>query len=402
MSDNAQNTFRLAPPAPSGINAASAEGILKDATILVVEDDVHLMDGIREILELEGYKVVTAVSGFDGLERLGALRMVPDLIVSDIMMPKMDGYQFFQAVRDESKWLAIPFIFLTAKGEKSDIRLGKKMGADDYVTKPFSAEDLLVAVSSKLARQEQIKSAFSAQISEMKKRILTILNHEFRTPLTYVIAYADMLSRDADELSLVELKEFLKGVNTGADRLRRLISNFIFLVELETGEVDLTYSWRKRTITDYASIIQLAMKNDQVMIDSSRVRVKIAPDAPPIIGDEEYLAGALARMIDNAGKFSKEGGDIIIEIGTDAEDRPMIAVTDRGRGIPREEIDQIFDSFYQINRQQYEDQGAGSGLAIVRGVAGVHNAEITVRSVEGEGSTFGLHFPIVESNGSNP
>jgi signal transduction histidine kinase len=397
MTDSTQYIFRLAPPPIEEDHLAKKERTSRDATILVVEDDIHLMDGIREILELDSYKVVTAVSGYDGLERLRAMRMNPDLIVSDIMMPKMDGYQFFQAVRDEPKWVAIPFIFLTAKGEKSDIRLGKKMGADDYVTKPFGAEDLLVAVSSKLARQEQIRTAFSAQISDMKKRILTILNHEFRTPLTYVIAYADMLSRDADELSLVELKEFLTGVNTGADRLRRLISNFIFLVELETGEVDLTYAWRKRALSDYNALVKAALRNEQVVIDATRVRTRIDPSTPNITGDEEYLAGALARMIDNAEKFSEKGDEILIEIGNDTDGRVTIAVTDKGRGIPRDELDQIFDSFYQINRQQYEDQGAGSGLAIVRGVARIHSAEISVRSVEGEGSTFSLHFPPAES-----
>jgi signal transduction histidine kinase len=202
-----------------------------------------------------------------------------------------------------------------------------------------------------------------------------------------------MLSRDPNELSLMELKDFLKGVNTGADRLRRLISNFIFLVELETGEIDLTYSWRKRTVSDYSSLVQVALKNEQVMIDASRVRVRIAQSSPHIIGDEEYLAAALARMIDNAGKFSEKGDEILIEIGPDVEGYLCMAVTDRGRGIPRNELDQIFDSFYQINRQQYEDQGAGSGLAIVRGIARIHGADITVRSIEGEGSTFSLHFP---------
>jgi signal transduction histidine kinase len=366
-------------------------------TILLVEDDVHLMEGIREILELDNnYQVVTANNGLDGLERLNSMESPPDLIVSDIMMPKMDGYQFFEAVRSEAAWLSIPFIFLTAKGEKADIRLGKSLGADDYVTKPFSAEDLLVAVSAKLARHDQLQSAFLVQISEMKRRILTILNHEFRTPLTYVVAYADMLNRDVDKMELDELREYLKGVNSGADRLRRLVENFIFLVELETGEVASTYAWRKKPIKSFEKIITLATRPQQSVLESMGQVLRVEAKSPqPISGDEEYLAIALARLIDNASKFSAKNAIIELHLYSNAEGQTIFAVRDFGRGIPENELERIFEPFYQINRQKYEDQGAGSGLAIVRGVANVHGAEIRVESTLGSGSTFYLHFPSV-------
>lgn len=93
-------------------------------TLLVVEDDVHLLQGIRDILEIEGYRVLMASSGVEGLETLKSLPTPPDLIISDIMMPRMDGYQFFEAVRANEEWVDIPFVFLTAKGEKHDVRLG--------------------------------------------------------------------------------------------------------------------------------------------------------------------------------------------------------------------------------------------------------------------------------------
>jgi two-component system, sensor histidine kinase and response regulator len=363
-------------------------------TVLVVEDDAHLMEGIREILELDEYEVVTASSGVHGLDVLREMPRLPDLIVSDIMMPKMDGYQFFEAVRSESDWVMIPFIFLTAKGEKADIRLGKSMGADDYVTKPFSAEDLLVAVSSKLARKEQLQSVFSAQVVNMKRRILTILNHEFRTPLTYVIAYADMLSRDADHMSLAEMRDFLKGVNAGAERLRRLIENFIFLVELETGEIELTYSWRKHSVSNYSQVIDIAMRYVRPAFESrhQKLDVSIQPNTPPMMGDEEYLAAALARLMDNASKFSPHNATIRISIFPNDLGCPTLMVSDQGRGIPQTELDNIFESFYQIDRQQYEDQGAGSGLAIVKGVVRIHSGTVSVQSEENKGTSFSLVF----------
>jgi two-component system sensor kinase len=364
------------------------------AKILVVEDDIHLMEGIREILELDNYEVMTAPTGLDGLDVLRALPAPPDLIVSDIMMPRMDGYQFFEAVRAEKQWISVPFIFLTAKGEKADIRYGKAMGADDYVTKPFSADDLLVAVSSKLARHGQLQSVFSQQVNEMKRRILTILNHEFRTPLTYVVAYADMLDRDADHLMLHEMKEFLRGVNAGADRLRRLVENFILLVEIETGEATMTCHWRRKLIKDYQRVISQALRHQQGIFDQHEqtLEIHIAPDAKPIMADEEYLSAALARLLDNASKFSGQGARIEFRVQNDETGAPCLSVRDYGRGIPANEHEKIFESFYQIKREKYEDQGAGSGLAIVKGLTLAQGAEMLLESVEGEGSLFTMRF----------
>lgn len=386
-------SYRFAPAANHSVKRYNAS----NATILVVEDDNHLIDGIREILELDDYQVITATSGLHGLEVLRSLSRPPDLIVSDIMMPKMDGYQFFESVRAEASWIAIPFIFLTAKGEKDDIRLGKSMGADDYVTKPFSAEDLLVAVSAKLARTQQLQSVFSSQVLDMKRRILTILNHEFRTPLTYVVAYADLLNREVDEMSLVEMREFLKGIYSGAERLRRLIENFILLVELEMGETELTYQWRKHKINNFELVVNLAARKAQSMLDERQqtLHVEIEDHTQPIMGDEEYLSAALVRLIENASKFSPSGKPIVLQIYAD-EGATTFAVVDQGRGIPENEISQIFETFYQVNRPQYEDQGTGSGLAIVRGVAKVHKAEISVESQENVGSVFRLHCPIID------
>ena len=144
-------------------------------TILVVEDDLHLMEGIRDILQINGYDVLTATNGVAGLDVLKAQPAPRDLIVSDIMMPRMDGYEFFNAVRSVESWVAIPFIFLTAKGEREDIKRGKRMGAEDYVVKPFDADDLLVAVSAKLNRKKQLDEVWQSEMSGIKHNILCVL-----------------------------------------------------------------------------------------------------------------------------------------------------------------------------------------------------------------------------------
>jgi two-component system sensor histidine kinase/response regulator len=366
------------------------------ATLLVVEDDVHLLQGIRDILEIEGYAVVTAASGVDGLSVLQELPHPPDLIISDIMMPRMDGYQFFEAVRASAEWLEIPFVFLTAKGEKHDVRLGKRLGADDYVIKPMDPEDLLVIVEAKLKRREQMRQVREGQVSEIKRNILTILNHEFRTPLTYMVAYSDMLNSDAETLTADELRVFLRGVNSGADRFRRLVENFIALVELETGEAQQNFRWRATKHTNISGICAEILEVTRTLAEEENGEVVIdgSTEVPPFMADHEYLRTALVQLVDNGIKFTDAPKPrVVLHISADDQE-VHFAVQDWGRGIPAAELESIWDPFYQIDRSQFEDQGAGSGLAIVKGIVDLHGGRVDIQSVEGEGSTFTISLPI--------
>ena len=145
-----------------------------DTSILVVDDDPHLLDGIRLTLEAEGYWVLIAP---DGVEALAVLQSQPvDLILADIAMPRMNGYQLYERVCKNPRWVAIPFVFLTARAMDSDIRYGKELGADDYLTKPFEPEDLLAAVRGRLRRAQQLagQSAHLAPPSVLGARTLII------------------------------------------------------------------------------------------------------------------------------------------------------------------------------------------------------------------------------------
>lgn len=366
------------------------------ATILVVEDDKHLMEGIRDILEINDYNVLTATHGKAGLEVLTCQPVPPDLIVSDIMMPYMNGYEFFEAVRAQSNWITIPFIFLTAKGERDDIHRGKRMGVEDYVVKPFSADDLLVAVSAKLDRKRQLDAAAQGGIAEIKRNILTILNHEMRTPLTYVVAYADMLNRDGSDLGPDDMRGFLRGINAGANRLRRLVESFILLAELETGEAEHTFALRRQPTQDFSVVLQNVHTKFTDIAEGIGVCLELeAPDElPPVIADQEYLSSAVECLVDNAIKFTDQPDRAVtVRVTPSSEGGVEIAVQDQGRGIPPRELEHIFESFYQIDRAQFEDQGAGSGLAIVKAVVRLHQGTIDVSSAPGQGSTFTIKLP---------
>jgi two-component system, sensor histidine kinase and response regulator len=386
--------------APAQTNTPGNTGMFK-AKILVVEDDIHLLAGIRDILELEAYSVLTAQNGRQALEVLRSdPNGTPDLIVSDIMMPYLDGFQFLEEVRKEDRWVTVPFIFLTAKGEKADMNKGKQLGVDDYLTKPFDADDLLVAVASRLKRHKRITDVQAKGVEGIKRDILTILNHEFRTPLTLVVAYAEMLKDyNTAEMGEADLMTFLHGVNSGAERLKRLIENFILLVELESGDVVKNYAWRKRPIDKLEPLIANAQR--QIFSgENSRhtCEVELAGGLPTVIIEPELLAMAVRELLDNAVKFSQERTKeraVRVKLGVRSDDQHLyIWVQDWGRGVAENELENIWKPFYQINRDEYEDQGAGSGLAIVKGVVDIHLGRTEVVSEVGAGSTFTLVIPL--------
>jgi signal transduction histidine kinase len=223
-----------------------------------------------------------------------------------------------------------------------------------------------------------------------------MLNHEFRTPLTFVVAYSDMLNNPGDqELSKEEMLSYISGITAGADRLRNLIENFIMLVELETDSARQTYDWRKGPIASLQGVFKEAQERvKDLQAHHHPVTVEIPADMPIIIGDVEYLTVAMALLLNNACKFSEPGTPI--SMGVSANDKDLtLWVKDKGRGIPKAEQEQIWASFYQIDRALNEDQGAGAGLAIVKGIALLHDGRVALESEVGQGSTFKIIIPVM-------
>lgn len=366
-------------------------------TVLVVEDDVYLLSGIREILELEQYHVVTAVNGVEGLKVLAEMQdapNAPELILSDISMPEMDGFTFLEHVRAQDRWVTIPFIFLTARGEKNERYKGTLAGADVYLVKPFEAPELLVSVQACLKKSERIRRAQDNEVNDIKRKIMTILNHEFRTPLTLVVAYAEMLKDfNTETMTASDVVSFLKGVNTGADRLRRLVENFIMMVEFENGDVARTAEVRRRPVKDVRPLVDDALRQvEQTDVRPRQFVVNVAPDLPVISMDGQYFTLIVRELLDNAAKFSASGSTITLGMWREGE-RVILEVKDEGRGIPSHELENIWKPFYQIERDKFEDQGAGSGLTIVEGLSAVHGWTCEVQSALGVGSSFRVVIP---------
>lgn len=368
--------------------------------ILVVEDQDLLLMAIRDVLEMEGYRVVTAGDGVEGLEVMRTL--APDLIIADISMPRMDGYKFFEAVHARPEWVPIPFIFLTARAEKEDRLKGKAMGAEDYLVKPFDPQELLVVVRSRIGRAEAIREATEGEFEELKQQIITLLSHELRTPLTSVYGYTELALEDAATLPSGEFQQYLIGIRRGADRLRTLVEDLLMIVRLDTGQLEREFRLLGTLRDNLSEIIMRAVNlfGAQASRENIALETKISANLPPVLIYENFFIDALSRLIDNAIKFSRNKGERVTVSAQVVDGWVEIAVADEGVGISPQGVARLFERFRQINREKMEQQGIGLGLSIVKALITCMEGEVGVVSELGVGSTFTIRLPAAHEHQS--
>jgi CheY-like chemotaxis protein len=375
-------------------------------TILLVEDDESMLYGIRDLLEVGdlGYQlnVLTAVNGREALALLET--HTPDIIVSDIMMPLMDGLRLLTEVRKRPELADIPFIFLTARGERHEIQQGRLSGAALYITKPFQTLELLELIKTQLDRKLELEHTRKQHINTLKKGVLQILNHEFRTPLTYVTAYYEMLADSVNKYADTDnFQEYLRGIRAGCVRLNRLVDSFIAVLELRSGEAQRRFEQNARLIVDLDDLLLEVIENNRAQAELSQLRIEYRPAAelPPVWGDPKSLQVIFQHLLENAIKFSsrrfvrRPGTAVTIETAVVA-DELTISFHDDGVGLPTYMQNRVFDLFVQYNRDQLEQQGAGAGLPIAKGLVQLHGGRLELESEENVGSTFRVVLPVGE------
>ncbi len=384
----------------------------RSALILLVEDDQSMLDGMYDLFQMPSLlqtvgidydlEILTAGNGQEALDIMS--EHTPDLIVSDIMMPILDGYQLLCEVQKNPDWLHIPFVFLTAKGNKQEILEGQLRGAHLYITKPFASNELLELIKSQLDKSFQRQNTHQQHVASLKKGILQILNHEFRTPLTYVTAYYEMLANTLTQFpNNKDFQEHLRGIQAGCIRLTKLIEDFILVIELQSGEFQSKFQERVRPVATVNQLVQAVIEEQKSCFPQQDIQIHFAPAAnlPSVYGDEASLRDIFNRLLSNAIKFTFHRPDANkqIYIATNVLDEEVhIVFQDEGTGFPQSIEARIFEPFFQYNRSLLEQQGAGTGLAIAKGLVDLHNGRIQVKSEEDTGSTFTVILPIYTGN----
>ena len=362
-------------------------------TVLVVEDNASLRMAIVTILKQDGYTVLSAADGMQALDVMKNSQ--PGLILADIAMPVMDGYEFYRAVRDRPEWTSIPFIFLTGRSQHDDVIKGKALGVEGYLVKPVDPEELLVTLRARLDRAQAVRTSAEAGLEQIKDQIVTVLGHEMRTPLTYIRGYTDLAREDLGSLAPEQLETFLRGISQGADRLIHLSEDFLVLIRLDTGQIKDEYLQLVSRRNDLSRVIENVISDFEPRAAARAVTLegRVELDLPPVYLSELFFADALGRLIENALKFSDNAENRVTVHAHRQGSWVHIDVVDEGVGIRDEEIPHLFQRFHQIDRRKMEQQGLGLGLAIAKELIDLHGGKISVKSVFGAGSTFTIELP---------
>ena len=363
-------------------------------TILVVEDEEVILEIITFFLEDEGYQVLQALNGEAALSLLEEAR--PHLIISDIRMPGIDGFALCEEVRANPDFGQLPFIFLTGKDERADVRRGMGLGADDYLTKPFEPEELLSAVQVRLARAAETQAAIVRAGSGLQDQIIQSLTHEFRTPLSLVVGYTELLESTGQDMHDGDFEAVMNGLHVGSRRLVSLVEDFLLLSKLRTGAIAEEVAEEPLAAIIPDMMVRMVAGQMSGVADEKNVTLTIECAAPDLTVriSRQHLGDIVSRLLDNAIKFSKrEGGQVAVST-TQERDSWVLSVADDGIGIREEAHAWIFEAFQQVDRSRMEQQGTGVGLTIVKGLVEIYGGRIGLESTPGLGSTFSVWLPI--------
>ncbi|ADB37091.1 hybrid sensor histidine kinase/response regulator [Spirosoma linguale] len=345
--------------------------------ILLVEDEAQIRENVAELLTLHGFQVETAVNGREGISQ--ALLQQPDLILCDIMMPEVDGYQVLDVVRNNRSTANIPFIFLTAKTEPADLRRGMVMGADDYLTKPFTFQSLLSAIESRLQREAMRKADLKAQMENFRHSLASVSVHEYNTCLTGIIGFASMLTDPSQGFNGEETQMMLSMIKVSGLRLKRSLDNIQLmdlLQKMEPSHPEYAY-YASGSSTISAELVTACVESIELRLDKKvdwRQEVATAQLQLSAIN----LKKCLEELIDNAFKFSYPDQTVHM-FGEPDGAGYRFTITNSGQPFTPEN-DASIAPYVQFDRKKYEQQGFGIGLSIVRAIVELNNGRLSIES----------------------
>ena len=362
--------------------------------ILVIDDAEFILDSTSTLLQFEGYEVFTASDGEAGVEL--ARKVLPDLILCDISMPKLDGYGVLEAVREHLNLSTIPFIFLTAFTEKVNMRVGMSKGADDYIVKPFTRDELISSINSQWKKFQLIEERVQKKVNEVGKHVTYALPHEFRTALNEVIGSARFLISGADTVNHDEIRDIATDIVQSANRLLKITENFLIYVSIESfaSNPDRKKLLReciteepKAIIQDVSNVISHRYhRPSDLIIEDAIERINEPLSGTLLIEiSSESFSKLINELLDNAFRFSETGQKVSIRLEKN-DDSIIIKISDEGRGMTKEQIKDIA-ALTQFDRAMYEQQGVGLGLIVAKKIVEVHDGGFHVASIEGQGTT---------------
>jgi predicted amidohydrolase/signal transduction histidine kinase len=351
-------------------------------TVLVVEDDPGVGGVVCAVLEEAGYQILQAPDGATALSVLQ--NNCPDLILSDVVMPGMDGFAFYQQVRSQSPGRQTPFIFLAAGGQRADIRHGMALGADDYITKPFEPEELLDAVAARLTRAATTEAAVQQATASARDSLLRTLNHEFRTPLALLMGYAELLEECAWDTDDGEFHRLLQGLRAGSEHLLRLVEDFLLLTRLESGAEGSEWDALPPQTAEPDELLDNILAQFKPRAAAKSVSLALQQGAPQVcvVGNSYFLTEIIRRLVDNSLKPAAQAGGRLVLRTRQEQGCWLLEIAGQGIGIR------------PMDHARTAQQEARLDLIIVQRLVRLCGGSLAVESEPGRESTWTLRLPL--------
>jgi len=365
-----------------------------DYKILIVDDVVSNVLLLKVLLKNEKFKTVTASDGLEAIQQ--AEKELPDLILLDVMMPQMDGFETAMHLKNNPTTAGIPIIFLTALNSTQDIVKGFQAGANDFITKPFNKEELLVRVNHQISLVAA-KKLILERTEELRKTIVgrdklySVIAHDLRSPLASIKMVLNMMVLGVSEDVIgKEMYQMLQMVNHSTEDVFSLLDNLLKWTKSQIGKLNVVYQDFRidEVVEGVLDIFSLVSKSKNIQLVNDSI------DTVTVHADVDMVKTILRNLLSNALKFSYEGSQIII--GSQMEtDKVIVSVKDSGKGMSAEDKEKLLKTETHFSRYgTNNEEGSGLGLLLCQDFAIKNGGDLWFESEEGKGSTFFFSIPL--------
>ncbi|MBN1221141.1 MAG: response regulator [Anaerolineae bacterium] len=358
-----------------------------DGSVLVVDDEPIVREMMEGFLAPVGYDVICVESGPEALEQIGNVN--PDVILLDVMMPDMSGFELCERLKADKRWQHIPIILVTALSSKDDLVRGFDAGADDFLNKPVDSVELRARVRSLLRVKKQYDELESTL--RLREDLTHMIVHDIRTPLTAILGYSELLlvrntlsAADAEDVSSIQQQAY---------RLNEFLNDMLILAKLEAEKLILN-----RSMVNMNELVQQIKTNYDVVAQSKRISfvADLSPESQLVLLDANLFQRVLENLISNALKFSPSESMVALQVSypqartlfSSSVPRVRIKIMDQGPGITEEYRNRIFDKYEIVRMDEGRDPQIGLGLAFCKMVIEAHGGRIFVEPNQPTGSIF--------------
>ncbi len=360
--------------------------------VLVVDDDEHNRALLRDNLEARGHEIIEAADGETALQIVAA--QSPDVVLLDVMMPGLDGFEVCRRLKRDPETAAIPVLLVTALGDRQDRLTGIEAGANDFIIKPIDPRDLVLRVGNAVFMKhlyDELKrhNQRLEELERLRDNLTSMIVHDMKAPLGGIAGYLELLDMEAGEKLDEEQKGYVTEAREAAARLVRMADTLLDISRLEERRMPLTPS-----LCDLREIVTEAVREVESLAIEKDVRVTLSGDCRETVCDGEIIHRVVVNLVENAVTYAPEKSEIRITL-EDYGDYVRVGVKDEGPGIPQQWHKKIFEKFGQVElRRERKLYSTGLGLTFCKLAVEAHQGEIGVKSEEGRGSLFWFSLPV--------